>query len=57
MKNLDHPHIVRLIGIIEENPVWIVMELYQYGEVSPHFLIGYRKYAFNICSFFLFKLV
>lgn len=34
MKNLNHPHIVKLIGIIEENPVWIVMELYQYGEVS-----------------------
>lgn len=33
MKKLDHPHIVRLIGIIEEDPVWIVMELYQYGEV------------------------
>lgn len=34
MKKLDHPHIVSLIGIIEEEPVWIVMELYQYGEVS-----------------------
>lgn len=34
MKNLDHPHIVKLIGIIEEDPVWIVMELYQFGEVS-----------------------
>ena len=34
MKNLDHQHIVRLIGIIEEDPVWIVMELYQFGEVS-----------------------
>lgn len=33
MKNLNHQHIVRLIGIIEEDPVWIVMELYQYGEV------------------------
>lgn len=33
MKDLNHQHIVRLIGIIEENPVWIVMELYQYGEV------------------------
>uniref|UniRef100_A0A1A8MYG3 Protein tyrosine kinase 2 beta, b n=1 Tax=Nothobranchius pienaari TaxID=704102 RepID=A0A1A8MYG3_9TELE len=34
MKNLDHPHIVKLIGIIEQNPVWIVMELYQYGELA-----------------------
>uniref|UniRef100_A0A673JYU5 non-specific protein-tyrosine kinase n=1 Tax=Sinocyclocheilus rhinocerous TaxID=307959 RepID=A0A673JYU5_9TELE len=33
MKKLDHLHIVRLVGIIEEDPVWIVMELYQYGEV------------------------
>ncbi|MGH0151611.1 UNVERIFIED_CONTAM: hypothetical protein FKN15_051619 [Acipenser sinensis] len=32
MKTLEHPHIVRLIGIIEEDPVWIVMELYKYGE-------------------------
>lgn len=34
MRNLDHPHIVKLIGIIEEEPTWIVMELYPYGEVS-----------------------
>ncbi|XP_015213508.1 protein-tyrosine kinase 2-beta isoform X1 [Lepisosteus oculatus] len=36
MKKLDHPHIVRLIGIIEEDPVWIVMELYQYGELGNY---------------------
>nr|XP_057912234.1 protein tyrosine kinase 2 beta, b isoform X2 [Doryrhamphus excisus] len=36
MKNLDHPHIVKLIGIIEDNPVWIVMELYQYGELGNY---------------------
>ncbi|KAM3602976.1 uncharacterized protein V6R79_014295 [Siganus canaliculatus] len=36
MKNLDHKHIVKLIGIIEENPVWIVMELYQYGELGNY---------------------
>jgi len=34
MKNLNNQHIVKLIGIIEDDPVWIVMELYQYGEVS-----------------------
>ncbi|KAM8726490.1 protein tyrosine kinase 2 beta, b isoform 2-T5 [Acanthopagrus schlegelii] len=36
MKNLDHQHIVKLIGIIEDDPVWIVMELYQYGELGNY---------------------
>ncbi|XP_058604557.1 protein-tyrosine kinase 2-beta isoform X2 [Onychostoma macrolepis] len=36
MKKLDHPHIVRLVGIIEEDPVWIVMELYQCGELGNY---------------------
>ncbi|XP_051951526.1 protein tyrosine kinase 2 beta, b [Xyrauchen texanus] len=36
MKNLDHPHIVRLIGVIEEYPVWIVMELCQHGELGKY---------------------
>jgi len=42
MKKLDHPHIVRLIGIIEEDPVWIVMELYQYGEVRFNYFIDFK---------------
>ncbi|XP_075806320.1 protein-tyrosine kinase 2-beta isoform X4 [Microtus pennsylvanicus] len=37
MKKLDHPHIVKLIGIIEEEPTWIIMELYAYGELG-HYL-------------------
>ncbi|XP_038575322.1 protein-tyrosine kinase 2-beta-like isoform X1 [Micropterus salmoides] len=36
MKHLDHPHIVRLIGVIEVDPVWIVMELYQHGELGSY---------------------
>ncbi|XP_065110983.1 protein-tyrosine kinase 2-beta isoform X1 [Paramisgurnus dabryanus] len=43
MKKLDHPHIVRLIGIIEEDPVWIVMELYQYGELGNYLLENQHK--------------
>ncbi|KAM3585603.1 uncharacterized protein V6R79_022360 [Siganus canaliculatus] len=36
MKNLDHPHIVCLIGVIEVDPVWIVMELYKHGELGNY---------------------
>ncbi|CAL8312969.1 unnamed protein product [Lota lota] len=36
MKNLNHPNIVKLIGIIEEDPVWIVMELYPFGELGNY---------------------
>ncbi|XP_078099605.1 protein-tyrosine kinase 2-beta-like [Sander vitreus] len=36
MKNLDHPHIVRLIGVIEVDPVWIVMELLEHGELGNY---------------------
>ncbi|XP_039530196.1 protein-tyrosine kinase 2-beta isoform X2 [Pimephales promelas] len=43
MKKLDHPHIVRLIGIIEEDPVWIVMELYQYGELGNYLMENQQK--------------
>lgn len=34
MRQFDHPHIVKLIGVITENPVWIIMELCTLGEVS-----------------------
>lgn len=33
MRQFDHPHIVKLIGVITENPVWIIMELCTLGEV------------------------
>uniref|UniRef100_A0A7N8WWG3 non-specific protein-tyrosine kinase n=1 Tax=Mastacembelus armatus TaxID=205130 RepID=A0A7N8WWG3_9TELE len=43
MKSLNHPHIVKLIGIIEENPVWIVMELYQYGQLGNYLIQNENK--------------
>ncbi|XP_052047108.1 protein-tyrosine kinase 2-beta isoform X2 [Apodemus sylvaticus] len=58
MKNLDHPHIVKLIGIIEEEPTWIIMELYPYGELG-HYLERNKNslkvptlvlYALQICK-------
>lgn len=34
LKQFDHPHIIKLLGISSEPPVWIVMELAQLGEVN-----------------------
>ncbi|XP_038673421.1 protein-tyrosine kinase 2-beta isoform X2 [Scyliorhinus canicula] len=36
MKPLDHPHVVKLIGIIEEEPSWLIMELYPHGELESY---------------------
>ncbi|XP_031177717.1 protein tyrosine kinase 2 beta, b [Sander lucioperca] len=43
MKNLNHQNIVKLIGIIEDDPVWIVMELYQYGELGNYLTQNQNK--------------
>uniref|UniRef100_A0A3Q2DXK2 non-specific protein-tyrosine kinase n=1 Tax=Cyprinodon variegatus TaxID=28743 RepID=A0A3Q2DXK2_CYPVA len=58
MKNLDHPHIVRLIGVIEFDPVWIVMELYEHGElgnylVEQQYILSIARltqYCLQICN-------
>uniref|UniRef100_A0A3B3T0V7 non-specific protein-tyrosine kinase n=1 Tax=Paramormyrops kingsleyae TaxID=1676925 RepID=A0A3B3T0V7_9TELE len=58
MKNLDHPHIVKLIGIIEEDPVWIVMEICRHGELGKYLVqnqpnlpnVTLVLYAMQICK-------
>ncbi|XP_071222874.1 protein-tyrosine kinase 2-beta isoform X1 [Salvelinus alpinus] len=58
MKTLDHPHIVRLIGVIEVDPVWIVMELYEYGELGTYLVEQQRSltsvtlvlYSLQVCK-------
>uniref|UniRef100_A0A8L0DLZ5 non-specific protein-tyrosine kinase n=1 Tax=Oncorhynchus mykiss TaxID=8022 RepID=A0A8L0DLZ5_ONCMY len=54
MKNLKHPHIVSLIGVIEEDPVWIVMELYQYGELGKY--LEENKHKLTNITLVLFSL-
>nr|XP_006823251.1 PREDICTED: focal adhesion kinase 1-like [Saccoglossus kowalevskii] len=36
MKQFDHPHIIKLIGVCTEDPKWIVMELAPLGEMRTY---------------------
>lgn len=36
MQIFDHPHIIKLIGICMESPVWIIMELAKLGELRAY---------------------
>ena len=40
MKQFDHPHIIKLIGVCTEPPIWIVMELAPFGEVGPRGMVA-----------------
>ncbi|XP_072305939.1 protein-tyrosine kinase 2-beta-like [Eucyclogobius newberryi] len=46
MKDLDHPHIVSLIGVTDVDPVWIVMELLEHGELGQ-FLVEQQHFLTN----------
>ncbi|XP_030002622.1 LOW QUALITY PROTEIN: focal adhesion kinase 1-like [Sphaeramia orbicularis] len=52
MRQFDHPHIVKLIGVITENPVWIIMELCTLGELRSFLQV--RKYSLDRASLILF---
>ncbi|KAL7045057.1 hypothetical protein ACKWTF_002144 [Chironomus riparius] len=36
MQKFEHPHIIRLIGICSDSPIWIVMELARLGELRAY---------------------
>uniref|UniRef100_A0A3Q3FGA6 non-specific protein-tyrosine kinase n=1 Tax=Kryptolebias marmoratus TaxID=37003 RepID=A0A3Q3FGA6_KRYMA len=52
MRQFDHPHIVKLIGVITENPVWIIMELCTLGELRSFLQV--KKYSLNLAMLILY---
>uniref|UniRef100_A0A0N5A1Q9 Protein kinase domain-containing protein n=1 Tax=Parastrongyloides trichosuri TaxID=131310 RepID=A0A0N5A1Q9_PARTI len=53
MHNFRHPHIIRLIGICEDNPVWIVMELSPLGELRQYLIR--QKYTIDLHTQIMFS--
>ncbi|XP_013100344.1 focal adhesion kinase 1 isoform X2 [Stomoxys calcitrans] len=56
MQKFDHPHIIRLIGICSENPVWIVMELAEYGELRAYLKSSAEKLRRETLLLFCYQL-
>ncbi|XP_057388251.1 focal adhesion kinase 1 isoform X3 [Balaenoptera acutorostrata] len=52
MRQFDHPHVVKLVGVITENPVWIIMELCTLGELRSFLQV--RKYSLDLASLILY---
>uniref|UniRef100_A0A8D3C1A2 Protein kinase domain-containing protein n=1 Tax=Scophthalmus maximus TaxID=52904 RepID=A0A8D3C1A2_SCOMX len=53
MRQFDHPHIVKLMGVITDNPVWIIMELCTFGELRSFLQV--RKYSLDLASLILYS--
>ena len=47
MRQFDHPHIIKLIGICSDSPVLIVMELARLGEVRSTNVLNSRLFFPN----------
>ncbi|XP_035986950.1 focal adhesion kinase 1 isoform X27 [Fundulus heteroclitus] len=53
MRQFDHPHIVKLMGVITENPVWLIMELCTLGELRSFLQV--RKYSLDLATLILYS--
>lgn len=51
MQKFEHPHIIRLIGICSEPPIWIVMELARLGELRAYLRAHTKKYVFYFADY------
>ncbi|KAK7060078.1 putative serine/threonine protein phosphatase, partial [Halocaridina rubra] len=52
MQQFDHPHIIKLIGICSDSPIWIVMELAKFGEMRAY--LQNNKDKLNLATLVLY---
>lgn len=53
MQQFDHPHIIKLIGVCSDSPIWIVMELARYGEMRA--FLQSNKHKLDLASLILYS--
>ena len=53
MKQFDHQHIIKLVGICSERPVMIIMELAKHGELRSY--LQYHRDTLEVHTLVLFS--
>ena len=53
MKQFDHQHIIKLVGICSDRPVMIVMELAKHGELRSY--LQYHRDSLEVITLVLFS--
>lgn len=56
MQKFEHPHIIRLIGICSEPPIWIVMELARLGELRAYLKKHSNKLKLGTLLIYVYQL-
>ncbi|XP_066593814.1 uncharacterized protein Fak isoform X2 [Prorops nasuta] len=52
MQQFEHPHIIRLIGVCSEPPIWLVMELARLGEMRAY--LQSNKHRLDLATLLLY---
>lgn len=52
MQQFDHPHIIKLVGVCSESPIWIVMELARLGEMRAY--LQSNKHRLDLATLLLY---
>ncbi|XP_056638119.1 focal adhesion kinase 1 isoform X2 [Diorhabda sublineata] len=56
MQKFDHQHIIKLIGVCSESPVWIVMELAKLGELRSYLQKNKNRLDLSTLLLYAFQL-
>ncbi|XP_066999399.2 focal adhesion kinase 1 isoform X2 [Anabrus simplex] len=56
MQQFDHPHIIKLIGVCSESPIWIVMELARLGEMRAYLQSNKHRLDLATLLYYTFQL-
>ncbi|XP_065061772.1 focal adhesion kinase 1-like isoform X1 [Rhopilema esculentum] len=56
MKQFEHPHVVKLIGVVSSDPVYIIMELAPFGELRSYLQNQQLRIELDTLLLFIFQL-